>query len=75
MNLKIMDVTIRESTYIENISLSEQNAMDIVKNLSHSNIDFIEIGYISKYTYKNIFKSCSVNLINKLSNPIKFLGL
>lgn len=68
MNLKIMDVTIRESTYIENISLSEQNAMDIVKNLSHSNIDFIEIGYISKYNYKNIFKSCSVSLIDKLSN-------
>lgn len=36
MTLKIMDVTIRESTYIDNVHLN------IVKNLSASNIDFIE---------------------------------
>lgn len=47
MTLKIMDVTIRESTYIDNVHLNEENAIDIVKNLSASNIDFIEIGYIS----------------------------
>lgn len=59
MTLKIMDVTIRESTYIDNVHLNEENAIDIVKNLSASNIDFIEIGYISTKQNNNPFKSCS----------------
>ena len=55
MTLKIMDVTIRESTYIDNVHLNEENAIDIVKNLSASNIDFIEIGYISTKQNNNPF--------------------
>lgn len=52
MSLKIMDVTIRESTYIENIFLNEQDAINIIDGLSSSNIDFIEIGYVSTHTTK-----------------------
>jgi len=70
MTLKIMDVTIRESTYIDNVHLNEENAIDIVKNLSASNIDFIEIGYISTKQNNNPFKSCSPTLINKLSKNL-----
>ena len=70
MSLKIMDVTIRESTYIENIFLNEQDAINIIDGLSSSNIDFIEIGYVSTHTTKNLFKSCSPNLINTLGKHL-----
>ena len=72
MCLKIMDVTLRESTYINDITLSEQDAINIIKGLSQSNIDFIEIGYVSKYNINsnNIFKACSISTINKLGSEI-----
>lgn len=70
MELKIMDVTLRESIYIYNNVLEQDICEQIVEGLSKSNLDYIEIGYISSKKSKHLAAYCPPSYIKALENKI-----
>lgn len=71
MDLKIMDVTLRESIYIKENKITQKMAQQLVEGLSSANIDYIEIGYISSEEKgKNMCECCPKKYIEALKRKI-----
>lgn len=70
-NLKLLDVTLRESIYLPELSLQEDHAFQIVQGLSRYGIDYIEIGYVQEEGNKrNLSTYCPIEYINYLNSAI-----
>lgn len=60
MNIKILDCTLRDGGYVNNWNFGLDNIKTIIQNLSNSNIDFIECGFLKNEISKknaSIFSS------------------
>ena len=63
--MEIIDVTLRESVYCDN-PISMEAGFEIIKRLSSSGIDYIEIGYLKKdYATKSFFMNYNPEYIEK----------
>ena len=56
MSIKILDCTLRDGGYVNNWDFKEKNIKFILKNLTDSNVDYIECGFLKQNDY-NIDKT------------------
>lgn len=47
-NIKVLDCTLRDGGYINNWDFGLEKSKSIVKLLNNSNIDYIELGFLTK---------------------------
>jgi 4-hydroxy 2-oxovalerate aldolase len=66
-NIKLLDCTLRDGGYVNNFNFGEENINKIVNNLSTTNIDLIELGFL-----KNGNHSKDQSLFNFVSEAEKF---
>ena len=45
-NIKLLDCTLRDGGYVNNFNFGEENINTIVNNLSTTNVDLIELGFL-----------------------------
>jgi 4-hydroxy 2-oxovalerate aldolase len=66
-NIKLLDCTLRDGGYVNNFNFGEENINTIVNNLSTTNVDLIELGFL-----KNGNHSQDQSLFNYVSEAEKF---
>lgn len=64
----LMDVTLRESSYVEGNSLTHESYRDIVGDLHNANIDCIEIGYLGEDNLDSGIYKCDSVFLDYLTN-------
>lgn len=78
--INVLDCTLRDGGYVNNWKFGEEDAVNIVKKLSESNLDIIEVGFIRNETYnrdRTVF-TCKDDFKNILSNKkhnVKYAAL
>ena len=66
-NIKLLDCTLRDGGYVNNFNFGEENINTIVNNLSTTNVDLIELGFL-----KNGNHIQDQSLFNYVSEAEKF---
>lgn len=80
-NIKILDCTLRDGGYINNWDFGKEKIKKIVKLLNDSNLDYIEIGFLTNKTRNenqtlyNSFNEAEISLDDKTNSKNLFLML
>lgn len=67
-NIKLLDCTLRDGGYINNWEFGQETSKNIIENLCSSNIDYVEIGFLTKKIKRN-----NQNLFNDFDEIKDFL--
>lgn len=69
MNIEVLDCTLRDGGYVNNWNFSDSDIKGITKNINISNIEKIELGYLTEKKEENGTIFNSFDKINKIEIP------